>query len=487
MGVVQRQGIKNTISSYLGILLGFASLIVIQPKFLKPEEIGLARVLFAFSTLVASFIPLGVTNVTIKYFPFFKNEHKGHHGFLGYVTLFTLLGFTITAGVLFLFKDLIVARYSAESPVFAAYYNYIFPFSLFLAFATVITTYLTSLYKTTVPSYLNDIYTRAAYIAVIFVYYFGYISLNQFIAAYVGIYGLQLLLLVFYMTQVDTPSLNIDWPAYRQKGLSEMISFGLLLSLSTVAALGLKTLDSILLGKFSGLHTVGIYTIAAFIPTIIETPLNALDRVVAARVAQATAEEDSNGLKDVYYKSVRYLSVIGGLLFVGVNCNILFLMNLIGKDYQGGSHVVWIISIGSLVSMLSGSNNAILIYAMKQWQAVIFMLALVVVSFLVNISLIPMLGMEGAAWSSAITAILFAGIKLLMINKAYGLQPYNMHTVKVIIIIAVCLAVNYFLPVVSSDILNLVIHGSVAGTLFLSMVYAFKLLPEFHNYLPWEK
>ena len=66
MGIIQRQGIKNTISSYAGILLGFVSLIIIQPKFLKPEEIGLARVMFAFSTLIASFIPIGVTKSANK-------------------------------------------------------------------------------------------------------------------------------------------------------------------------------------------------------------------------------------------------------------------------------------------------------------------------------------------------------------------------------------------------------------------------------------
>lgn len=487
LGVVQRQGIKNTISSYLGIVLGFVSLIIIQPKFLQPEEIGLARVLFAFSTLVASIIPLGVTNVTIKYFPFFKNEKQGHHGFLGYVLLFTLVGFLITAAVLFAFKSYFVTQYVQESPLFTEYYNYIFPFSLFLAFATVVTTYLTSLYKTTVPSYLNDIYTRAAYILLVVVYYFGYISLPQFVIGYVGIYGLQLLLLLLYLTKEDSPSLVIEWNFFQQQGLKEMVSFGLLLSLSTMAALGLKTLDSIILSKYSGLHVVGIYTIAAFIPTIIETPLNALDRVIIARVAHAVAEKDNDALRDAYYKSVKYLSVIGGLLFVGINCNILYLMNMIGKGYEQGTMVVWIISIGSLINMLAGSNNAILIYAMKQWQAVVFMLSLVVVSFLVNVFMIPRFGMLGAAYSSAITAFLFAAIKLLMINRTYGLQPYNLHTIKVLLIILFCLGLDYMLPVFTSDIANLLLHGSVVGTAFLVLVYALKLLPELHRYLPWEK
>src|SRR5689334_5500301 len=117
MGVVQRHGIKNTISSYAGILIGFVSLLVIQPQLLKPEEIGLARVLFAFSVLVSTIIPFGITNVTIKYFPVFKDERSGHHGFLGFVLLFVVLGFILSAAGLWVFKEFIIAQYRRESPL----------------------------------------------------------------------------------------------------------------------------------------------------------------------------------------------------------------------------------------------------------------------------------------------------------------------------------------------------------------------------------
>jgi len=167
MGIIQRQGIKNTLSSYTGILLGFASLIVIQPKLLTTEEIGLARVLFAFSTLIASFIPIGVTNLTIKYFPHFRNDKNGHHGFMGFMLIFPIIGFLIASFFLLYFKEFIIAQYRRESPLILDYFYYIFPFSFFLAFSTIVTTYLISLFKSTVPSYLNDVYVRVAYVLLI--------------------------------------------------------------------------------------------------------------------------------------------------------------------------------------------------------------------------------------------------------------------------------------------------------------------------------
>lgn len=487
MGIIQRQGIKNTISSYAGILLGFVSLIIIQPKFLKPEEIGLARVMFAFSTLIASFIPIGATNMTIKYFPHFRNEKNGHHGFFGFMLIFPLVGFVVSSIGLLVFKEFIIAQYRRESPLIIDYFNYIFPFSLFLAFGTIITTYLISLFKSTVPSYLNDVYVRIAYIVLIFAYYFKVLTLPQFIGGYVGIYALQLLLLIAYLLKEDSPSLNIDWSFFKQQGLREMISFGLLLSLSSIAALGLKTLDSVLIGKFLPLSFVGVYAIASFIPTIIETPLNALDRIVTAKVAHAVVENDMEDVKDVFYKSVKYLSLIGALLFVGINCNIVYLLQLVGKDYQQGVEVVWIISLGALINMMGGANTSILFYSSKYWQGALLLLLLVIITFISNMLLIPRFGINGAAMSTALSSLLYTGIKLFLINRKFGFMPYTINTVKTVLIMLFCLSLNFVLPVFDSAVLNIVFKSMLLGGTFLLLTYILKIVPEFHKYLPWEK
>lgn len=487
MGIIQRQGIKNTLSSYTGILLGFASLIIIQPKLLTTEEIGLARVLFAFSTLIASFIPIGVTNLTIKYFPHFRNDKNGHHGFMGFMLIFPIIGFLIASFFLLYFKEFIIAQYRRESPLILDYFYYIFPFSFFLAFSTIVTTYLISLFKSTVPSYLNDVYVRVAYIILIVVYFFEWITLPQFIGSYIGIYALQLILLIVYLLKEDKPSLLIDWSFFKQQGLKEMISFGLLLSFSSIAALGLKTLDSVLIGKFLPLGFVGIYAIASFIPTIIETPLNALDRIVTAKVAHAVVENDMTEVKDVFYKSVKYLSLIGGLLFVGINCNISFLLELVGKNFEQGNMVVWIISVSALINMMGGANTSIIFYSSKYWQGALLLFLLVIITFISNMLLIPRYGINGAAISTAISSLLYTLIKLALIYKKFKFQPYTINTLKTMGIIAICLAFNFVLPTFESPLINILLRSASLGGTYLLLTYWLKIVPEFHHYLPWRK
>jgi O-antigen/teichoic acid export membrane protein len=311
--------------------------------------------------------------------------------------------------------------------------------------------------------------------------------LPQFIGGYVGIYALQTLLLIFYLLSVDKPSLNIDWSFFKKQGVREMVSFGLLLSFSSIAALGLKTLDSVLIGKFLPLSFVGIYAIASFIPTIIETPLNALDRIVTAKVAHAVVENDMEDVRDVFYKSVKYLSLIGALLFVGINCNITYLLQLVGKDYQQGYEVVWIISVGALINMMGGANTSIIFYSSKYWQGALLLLLLVIITFANNMLLIPRFGINGAAMSTAISSLLYTGIKLFLIYRRFGFMPYTIDTLKTLGILILCLAINFMLPVFGSAVLNIAFKSMVLGGTFLTLTYLLKIVPEFHRYLPWEK
>ena len=96
---IRKQGIRNAIITYIGVLIGFVSLMFIQPKFLTPEELGLTRILLAAASLIATLLPLGVSSVTTKYFPYFRNAEKKHHGYFGLMLIFPLVG-TALCGIL---------------------------------------------------------------------------------------------------------------------------------------------------------------------------------------------------------------------------------------------------------------------------------------------------------------------------------------------------------------------------------------------------
>ena len=112
MGIVAKQGIYNSIASYLGIIIGAVNTILLFPNVFSPDEFGLTRVLGAASIMIASFGSVGIPNVTLKFFPFFRDREKKHNGFLFFILSVPLIGYAMLMGLSFLFKDNIVSYYS---------------------------------------------------------------------------------------------------------------------------------------------------------------------------------------------------------------------------------------------------------------------------------------------------------------------------------------------------------------------------------------
>ena len=81
MGIVIRQSIKATIVNYVGAFLGFVTTVFVMTRFLKPEEIGLTKVIYEVAALVAGFAQLGTSASAMRFFPYFKNPEKNHNGF----------------------------------------------------------------------------------------------------------------------------------------------------------------------------------------------------------------------------------------------------------------------------------------------------------------------------------------------------------------------------------------------------------------------
>lgn len=486
MGIIQRQSIINSIISYTGIILGALNIIVFQPWFLTKEEIGLTRILFSFSALIATFVPLGVNSILLKYFPKFRNREKKHYGIFGFAVGLALLGFLIASIALVVFKSFITNQYNQQSPLFNEYYNYIFPLTLFLALSSVFFSYCTSLFKTNVPVFLNDIFTRVLSIVLFAIYFLKWITLPQFIFLYTFSFGIVTLSFLLYILKIDRPSLKLDFSYFKQQNPRQILFYGLLLSFTSLSSLGLKYIDIVMLGKYLTLEFVGIYSIAVFIPTVIEAPMGALDKIGVASISEAWKRNDMNEVRKIYFRSSRYLLLIGGLLFLCVNLNVHSLFMLFpDKGFSAGEGVVLIISIGTLINMATGINDAIIYTSDKYIYGAVMLFILFAIAIINNYIFIPLWGMNGAAFATAFSATVFNSMKYIFLWKKYHLQPFDFKTLLIVFTIAICFLFGYFIPECGHPILQIIYKSILIGIVFLALVKLFKIVPELETQL-WE-
>ena len=478
MGIIQRQGIRNAVITYAGIVIGFVNLIIIQPRFLTPEELGLTRLLFSFSALISSFLPLGIQNITLKYFPYYKDPAKKHSGYFGFMLLFPVIGFLLVSAIILLLKDFIIGRYIVNSKLFTDYFDYVFPMILCLGFTQVLTTYSSTLFRTPVPSFINDILVRIFTIVVVSLYFIKVVTLDQFVFLFVMIYVLQLVLMLVYVLTIDSPRLRIDKEKFSRGEVLMMLRFGLLMLLATVSALGLKYLDVVMLGQYIDINFVGIYSIAVYIPALIDAALSALDRITYPKIADAWAKNNLAEIKEMYTKSSRYLFMIGGLLFLGINLNTDSLMKLLPQEYSAGITVILIISVSSLFNLATGVNDSILYNSSKWIYGFYMLLVLFASAVILNLILIPRLGMNGAALATAISAFAFNALKFFFIKRNFSLQPFDAQTLKILFTIIFTGLAVYFIPHFSSPIVDIVIRSLVITLLYVGLTYFIKIAPE---------
>ena len=71
MGLIQRDAIKMTIITYVGVLIGYVNKVLLFTNILAPEQVGLANLLISIATLYATLSAIGMNSITLRFFPFY--------------------------------------------------------------------------------------------------------------------------------------------------------------------------------------------------------------------------------------------------------------------------------------------------------------------------------------------------------------------------------------------------------------------------------
>lgn len=480
MGVIKRQGITNTVITYIGILIGAINIIFIQPKLLSPEELGLTRLLYDFAYMAGLAVPLGLPNIIVKFFPFFKSVEKKHHGFGGFVLLVFFIGFVISASVLLILKPSITDLYKEDAGLFVRYFNFIFPFMFIVSAITVTTAYCQSLFKSTVPSFLNDIFLRLGVIVVTILYFNRLISLDVYVYLFIGLYAIELVLIMAYILLIDKISFKPNKELFRVHSPKAMLKFGLLLCLASFASIGVRKVDALFLGSLS-LGLVAVYTTAVFISSFIEVPLGALERISHTKIADNFAKGNMTEIEKIYKDSVKYLLLIGGLLFIGIYACTGYVYELarLPETYQACLDVVYIVSLGSLINISTGINSALIFYSRYYILGTVLLVVTLVITVVLNLLLIPVYGIYGAAIASAIGSFIYNAMKFLFIYWKFKFQPYTLSSVYIAVLIVLCSLVSFFLPeMTSSPFVNLVIKGGIVSGIYILTIYKLHIAPD---------
>jgi len=449
MGVVIRQSIKATIVNYIGTFIGFLTTMFVVTKYLPPEDFGLLTVIFEIAMLFSALVQLGVSSSAVRFFPHFKDEKKQHNGFFFYIILLPLIGCLLFIPLYLLLKDPIIAFLGGKnSELLMPYFYWVIPLIVFIAYWNTFESYSNVNMRIVGPRAVREVAVRVFLLLVYVLYGFHVISRDGFIASFVGIYGIAMLIMFFYISRIAPVSLKHNNSFISKPLRKDIVNYTLIMLLGNLGVVILSKLDIFMISSELGYESTGIYRIAFYMGILVEIPARSITNIsspIAAAALQKGNVEEANQL----YKKVSLNQLIaGGLLFVLIWINIDNIFQIIpnGEIYSQGKWVVLFIALSRLIAMTLSFGGVLINFSKYYYWTIFFTFIITILGIACNYWLIPVLGISGAAVAT-LTATIFSYIfqQWIVVRKIKG-NPYTKGTLKMVLIILLLLAINHFLP-----------------------------------------
>ncbi len=450
---------------------------------LRPEEIGLMRILYSTAILIGTIFPLGLNGAIIKFLPKFRNNETGHKGFLGSVILLSLPVFLTLVFLLWLFRLEFMERFSMESPMFVDYFDYVLPMAFFIGYANLFSIYLFSNFKSVFPSMVNDLFIRLYSTIIITLYFLGILDSINFFRFYLAGYFLQFFILFLYTRttgrykDILNPALIFD----KKEEMKTLIGFSLVMSVVTISNMALKNIDVIMMGGYLNLQEVGVYSIAILVAGFIELPASAMGRIADSNIAQAFQEGKMDVVSKIYADSTRILMAVGILLFILINASIKDMFSYLPSKYASGAGVVFIAGLASLSNMATGINSSLLFYTKHVKLGSLLLVGLLLLNIILNYFFIPAFGIIGAAYSVAISFFAFNLFKFILILKLFKMNPYGKFAGWILLGGMVAFLFGQVVNGIEIIWLKVLLKSLIIGITFLFICFKTGVLPEFQH------
>ena len=412
MGIVIRQSIKNTISSYVGFILGAFNVLFLYTYFLSDEYHGLLAFIISTATIMLPFISLGTHNAIIKFYSFYNTPDEKNY-FLSTMLIIPLISVIILVFLGLTSMDFI--KYFLPQNVYITSTNIwviiitAFSFAYFEVFYSLVKIKLISVFG----NFLKEIFHR---IIIFLTIIFNSLSVYKRARIYI----------VCFMCICDKNFNNdglflrnnpFHFKLKKSKNLNQIIRYLIIICFAGAVANIVLEVDKFMIAKYLDISKVAYYAVAIYICSLITVPRRSLFQIANPLSSKLLNDKNFTDLGILYQKSSLNLLIVCGLVFLLIVFNLSDFYSFIPITYKEGYYVVLIISFTKLYNAFLGNIDGI-IFNSKYYNFIVFIGAILIFTTIyLNYILIPLYGIEGAAISSLIAVCLYNSVKFTMYIK----------------------------------------------------------------------
>jgi len=470
MGIVIKQSILNTITTYFGFAIGAVNALFLYTNFLTDEYYGLVGYLLSTANVMMPFFMFGVSNTLVKFYTSYKTK-KQQNSFLTLILFLPLLAIIPIGFIGVLGYESISNWLSTKNAIIKNYTYLIYIIAIAMAYFEVFFAWSKIHYKSVFGNIMKEVFHRVCILILLLAVNFKLVRIEQFIILIAVVYCARMIIMQIYAFSLRLPKLNFKF----NFEIASVLKYSFLIIIAGSVAMLMLDLDKTMLGQLIEIENVAYFNVAVFIATVIVVPARAMHQITYPITAKLLNEKDTTALAELYKKSSINLVIVSGLIFTIIIVNINQLYTLMPVEYSQALYVVIIIAIVKLIDNLLGINNSI-IFNSNYYRIILFFGVLIItIAVILNYILIPIYSVNGAAIATFIAISLYGILKIWYVNKKFKMHPFSVNTLYSLLLILLLSASFYFWEFSFYPIINIIIKSTVVATIYGFVVYYFRL------------
>lgn len=461
--------------AFVGLLLGkiFAYLTrVFIARTMGPETYGLLSMGIAITSFLTIFSLFGLNLGLIRFIAYYRGK-KNLRKIKG--SIFSSLKISLPMSIVF---SLVLFLFSEQISIFFSkpgLFSVIQTFSLIPVFSVLM--YLSfsilmgfNLIKNKV--YVVDIGKNLSTLVFVIIFFFLGFKIFGAILAFVFGFLFSAILGLYYVKKIILPKIKKIKGVYVGK---ELFLFSWPLLMVAVLLMVLSYTDVLMLGYFDTAANVGIYNAALDICILLAFIKTAFGSIFIPTISNLYSHKNIKEIRKIYKISTRWMfSAVFPLFLLLVLFPDKILNILFGKDFVLGSHSLMILAFGYLIDAFFGINEKTTISIGKTKVNFYLTLLAAISNIILNLILIPIYGMMGAAIAMTTALILYNLLLLLYLHRKIKIQPYDKNYLKPFFASLVSIGTVYLILKFIFKSVNLSLL--IIGLLIFLVLYIFLIL-----------
>jgi O-antigen/teichoic acid export membrane protein len=218
----------------------------------------------------------------------------------------------------------------------------------------------------------------------------------------------------------------------------ELLFFSLPLLGTAIFGMSIMWMDTIILGYFKTAEVVGLYNAAYPLAQSLASPPFALMLIYTPIVTGLYSQNLMADLRRSYTIVTKWITFMTMPIFLVLCLYPEYVLHLLfGPTYIAAAPALRILSIGFIIDTFPSPSLATLIALGESRFTMWATLAAATVNIILNIALIPPLGIVGAAIASAASLSLFSIVKSVKLYASYRIHPLSKNLLKPLVISAI--------------------------------------------------